>query len=783
MAPSKPGYEYRRQANQQLDSIDPNARIQTGPGLPSWQWREYPLVWSGPVQHTQQVKLWLLSPALTGLLTVVQMILLVLLFLRLAEVKRGFGKAASGASAALSALACAALLASFSISERAEAATPAVPPPDAESNPAPAVPPRLAGHNGALPDAELLQQLKQKLLAPPECLPACATLPRLRIEARGDALQLRIEAHAEVDAAVPLPGGANQWSPQRVLLDGKPAAALARGDGGTLWALVPKGVHQLALESSLNGRDAVQLGLPLHPQHVETNLDGWKLDGLNENGAAGESLLLTRLVSNSAAAAAGSADGETLPPFVVVERTLNLGLTWTVNTRVTRSNASRAPVLVEIPLLENESVTQSDIRIDNGSANVNLGPQTSEFEFLSALKIGAAIALKAPPANNQIHIWRLNLGPQWHAELSGIPVIHHQDNEANWMPQWRPWPGEAVKIALTRPLGVDGQTLTIDRSLLQVAPGVRATDTTLSVSLRSSRGGNHSLTLPQGSTLLSVAINGQTQPIRLEGNLVRLPVTPGKQDVQIAWRENRGIARKFATSTVDVGVPNVNSTINLTMPPDRWTLFAGGLRVGPAILIWGVLIALLPIAYGLSRSGMTPLKWYHWFLLGIGLTQTSVPIAILVVGWFFAMATRQRYADAWEKKWLFNLRQIVLVIWTLLLISALFEAIRHGLLGMPEMQVAGNGSDASNLRWYHDRNPAQLPVAWAISVPLAAYRILMLLWALWLAYALLKWLRWGWECYSNAGIWRQLEWAKPKPRVNSRRTATKSTENTPQGEP
>jgi hypothetical protein len=269
--------------------------------------------------------------------------------------------------------------------------------------------------------------------------------------------------------------------------------------------------------------------------------------------------------------------------------------------------------------------------------------------------------------------------------------------------------------------------------------------------------------------LLSVAINGQTQPIRLEGNLVRLPVTPGKQDVQIAWRENRGIASKFATSKVDVGVANVNSTISLNMPQDRWTLFAGGLRVGPAILIWGVLIALLPIAYGLSRTGMTPLKWYHWLLLGIGLTQTSVPIAILVVGWFFAMATRQRYADAWEKKWLFNLRQVALVIWTLLLVSALFEAIRHGLLGLPEMQVAGNGSDAYHLRWYQDRSPAQLPVAWAVSVPLGAYRVLMLLWALWLAYALLKWLRWGWDCYASGGIWRQLEWAKPKPRVGKPR--------------
>ncbi len=769
----------RRKAAQKLDAIDPNARIQTGPGLPSWRWRDYPLVWNGPVQHTQQIKLWLLSPSVNGALTIAQLLLLMLLFLRLAEVKRAFGKLRGSATAATG-IGCALLLLSAEMDRRAYAAQPQTPAADDNATQQAIAPLNAAPLRMGLPDDALLEQLKQKLLVAPDCLPSCAVMPRVRIEARGDALQLRLEAHAQNTVALPLPGGQNQWSPQRVLLDGKPAGALARDASGVLWVVVPEGVHQLALESSLAGRDAVQLGLPLRPLHVEAALEGWKLDGLNETGAAGESLLLTR-ISPSAASGAG-ASSDNLPPFVSVERTLNLGLTWTVATRVTRTNASRAPVLVEIPLLAGESVTQSDIRIENGAAAVNLGPQTTEFEFQSALKIGDAIALKAPQANNQIHIWRLNLTPQWHVQLSGIPVVHHQDRESNWLPQWRPWPGEEIKIAVTRPLGIDGQTLTIDRSHLQVVPGIRATDSTLSLSLRSSRGANHNITLPPASTLLSVAINGQTQPIRLENNIVRIPVTPGKQDVQIAWRENLGIERSFKTSKVDVGVANVNSSIELNMPEDRWTLFAGGPRVGPAILFWGVLIALIPIAYALSRSALAPIKWYQWLLLGIGLTQTTVPVAIVVVGWFFAVGLRRRPAEVWEKKWLFNLRQVALIIWTLLFLIMLFEVIRRGLLGLPEMQIAGNGSDAYHLRWYQDRSGAGLPSAWAISVPVGAYRILMLLWALWLAYSLLKWLRWSWEAYSSGGIWRKIEWAKPKPSANPRRSGAAREKVIPQNE-
>jgi hypothetical protein len=41
-----------------------------------------------------------------------------------------------------------------------------------------------------------------------------------------------------------------------------------------------------------------------------------------------------------------------------------------------------------------------------------------------------------------------------------------------------------------------------------------------------------------------------------------------------------------------------------------------------------------------------------------------------------------------------------------------------------------------------------------ISAPLWVYRVLMLVWALWLAYTLLDWLRWGWNCYAAGGLWR-----------------------------
>ena len=85
----------------------------------------------------------------------------------------------------------------------------------------------------------------------------------------------------------------------------------------------------------------------------------------------------------------------------------------------------------------------------------------------------------------------------------------------------------------------------------------------------------------------------------------------------------------------------------------------------------------------------------------------------------------------------------------------------QGLLGAPEMQIAGNDSNAYQLNWYQDRSAGPLPTAWVISAPILLYRGLMLAWSLWLAYALLRWLGWAWECFSADGLWRPLRRRNP----------------------
>jgi len=330
-----------------------------------------------------------------------------------------------------------------------------------------------------------------------------------------------------------------------------------------------------------------------------------------------------------------------------------------------------------------------------------------------------------------------------------------------------------VTLKITRPKAVAGRTLTIDSSRLQITPGKRATDTELSLVLRSSRGSQHTLTLPQSARLQSVTIDGTTQPIRQSDRSVTLPIKPGAQTIILAWREPTSVTTLFETSAVDLASDSVNSHISVKPGEERWILFTGGPRLGPAVLFWGGVLLLVPIAWGLGRLAFTPLRHWQWFLLLIGLSQIPLSAGLLIVGWLFALGLRARDHRSMSNRQ-FDAMQVGLVLLTLVALPLLFYAVKQGLLGLPEMQIAGNDSTADQLNWYQDHSQKALPKAWIFSVPLLVYRLLMLAWSLWLAYALLGWLRWGWDCFAGQGLWRTTK----KKKANRKQSASeKGTEH------
>ncbi|MFK8067169.1 MAG: hypothetical protein AB8D52_02895 [Gammaproteobacteria bacterium] len=702
---------------------DAKTNIQTGPGLPFWQWNATPLSWNGPVEKNQQIEFTLLSPRVNLLLNIFRVLLLAGLAFLIIDPKKLKENLPSLKADKIAAILLLPIL--FTIQ-----------PQDSYAE---------------IPTPELLQELKTRLLAPAECLPVCANAPRMKIEVKPDSLQLRMEIHTIDDVIIPIPGMSGKWVPTQIAVNGEPASGLHKDKKGQLWISLKKGVHQLILFGQLPAQNSVDLALPLKPARVTFSADGWDIVGLHENGRPDNQLKLNR-VKKRGEQKSTILEAATLPPFVQIHRTLRLGLDWRIETRVVRTSPTGTAIVLKVPMVEGESILSDGINIKDNYVLINMSANQSTIQWESSLKASEQIKLSAAETTNWTEFWYADISPIWHMETEGIAVVHHQNPDGRWLPNWRPWPGESVTLNITRPQGIDGQTLTIDSSEMTVTPGQRATDVDLRLSLRSSQGGQHTINLPELARLQSVTIDGKSQPIRQDGQSVTLPVRPGKQIINLRWRESEGIVSFQKTPEIDLATASVNHAIKLMPGRDRWVLLAGGPQWGPAVLFWGILIVILLVAIALGRIKNTPLTTLQWLLLAIGLSQAPIFSAVLVVAWLLAFSIREKL-DTDLSKWKFNLIQLGLGALTFIALGVLFGAIQQGLLGSPEMQISGNGSNAYGLNWYQDRIANIPPQAWIFSVPLIVYRVLMLLWSLWLAFALLRWLRWGWECFSKNGLW------------------------------
>ncbi len=712
----------------QLDLLDPAALVQTGPGIPDWRWRRFELVWTGPLTGDEEARMWLLTPIWSLVLSLLGALLLVLLGLRLGGPMPRRGQVGVGV----------ALLLSLGIG--------------AGLGPAPA-------QAGELPTTELLEDLRGRLLEPPDCLPHCLELPSLVLLVAPERLTLELTLDAAVPVAAPVPGGTGGWSPSEAQLNGVPLDLMGRDSEGRLLVPLTAGRHRLVLVGPLPARDRVDIHLNLVPRQVETRAVGWRVEGLDTDGPPTAQIQLVRS-SPRAEAVAEPLVQDALPPLLRVDRWLRIGIDWRLETRVRRLSSERYPLLLPVPLLSGESVQTPGVQVEANRVLAALAPGVTELAWVSSLLPASELRLTASADSRLSEAWHLDLGHLWHLEFDGIPPVHHLGRSERWLPTWRPLPGETLVLEMTRPAGVPGSTLTIDRVDYRVQPGRRGADVELILALRSSQGGNHRLRLPPGAQPIRLSADGQTLPLPSSETRIELPLIPGSQRIELAWREPGPLRLGFTPSVPDLGSTAVNLNLTLSLPDDRWVLFAVGPGMGPAVLFWAVLLVLAGLAVALARSRLTPLRTHDWFLLGVGLSLAQIWVVLLVTGWLFALGLRRRLNEH-TRAWRFNLVQIGLVLLTLAALAALIGAVQQGLLGRPEMQIMGNGSSGTLLNWYQDRGGPRLPEVWVLSVPMWVYRALMLAWALWLSFRLLDWLRWGWEGFVRPVPWRERRAADP----------------------
>lgn len=707
---------------------DPKAVLQTGPGVPGWTWRSYALTWSGPVGPDHTMRLFLVSPGMNRLLTLLRLALLtafatVLLTGRWPTLPR---------RPRPEPLAALLVLVLFPAAGRAEPET---------------------------PSPEILQELRQRLTRPAPCEPRCVTTPSLVLRLGDSRLALSAEVHAAADGAWPLPGPVGSWTPAEIRVDGAPAVAVARLASGFLHLRLPRGVHHVEAVGPVPPGDSFTLQFADPPRRARAEAPGWDVSGLRADGPAEPSILLTRRLA--ARGGAPGAEGR-YAPWLEVTRTIGFGVTWSVETRVRRVTPVGAPIALRVPLLPGEAPTRANLVVEHGEVAVSLGGDETEATWESTLEPAPQIVLRAPEGRPWSEVWRLRCSPIWSCSATGIPPVS-RFAEGVFAPEYRPWPGETITVGLAHPQGVEGQTLTIDDVTLEATPGRRLERVRLVATARSSREQPLVLRIPNEAEVQQVTVDGQDRPARPESGELRVTVPAGRHTVEVRWQQSRGMGVLYGLPRVSLSSPAVNVTQQLTLPPERWLLATRGPAWGPAVLFWPYLVFLLAVALALGRIPASPLTSAQWVLLGLGLSVLPALAALVVAAFVFALALRGQRQP--QNAWTFNALQLLVAAWALVSLGLLYVAIHQGLLFRPDMQVAGGGSTDTVLRWYADRVSGETPATGVLSLSLWLYRVAMLLWALWLAASLVRGVGPAWRTFTEGGVWRPLPRATrpPKP--------------------
>ena len=743
----------------------PGTLLQAGPGVPQWQYLSYEFGWSGPVESTQTVHFWIVRPLMLSVWRVLGVALLTLLVVRLA---RGSGAGTPG------------------MPLRASSSRGASPPHDA-SSPRRAWWPRGAGvallvaatalastpgRAQNMPSPELLEELRSRLTEPAPCAPDCADAMYAEVSTTPTRLEVELEMAALARVAVPLPV-VGSFEPDLISVDGKPVPGVLGDEQGRRWIPLEPGAHHVRIAWPLPGADAVEVLFPWIPRAIHAGGSGWEFSGVHEGTLLGNTLALARRrgggterggrtergggSERSAGRERGGAQASTpFAPFVRVSRALHLGLDWTVETSVERLAPEQGGFTVPLALLPGERVlTPGVATVGDSQVIATFDSQAREFHFSSALPQSEALALTAPRDAPESEVWLFTVSPIWHVEFAGLPaVLPDNPHPDRWALEYDPRPGETLTLHVTRPPAAAGDTLALDHVALLEEIGRRSRETSLHLDYRSTQGGRHVLALPAGARVTGVSVDGRRIPIRMEKSELPLALVPGAHAVDIVWESEQGGHLVTRTPAIDLHAPGSNVDVGVRLPESRWVLLVGGAGVGPVILYWGELALFVAFALLIGRVEGTPLGMRDWLILGLGLSTFSWGVLLLFAVWIFALRWREAARVDLLEAGRFQLLQVLLMALSIAALVALLAAIPYGLFANPDMRIAGTVSFDGTLHWFNDREATLLPRPWVLSLSLGWYKAAMLLWALWLAFALSRWLPRAWRALGTGGYWR-----------------------------
>lgn len=601
------------------------------------------------------------------------------------------------------------------------------------------IPSGIASAQDTFPPSDLLGELRTRIaderaLSRP-CETNCVSTEAAQVTIDGDSLTLRALVHSVGDNAWALPTSSQGGIFSAVIIDGKPAEA-ARKVEGTVWLLVPNGVHSIEAKGIVPRSDLLSLAFQQSVGKLTFEAPDFKtLVDRSQNAPTAQ---LIRKTSPSSSVAGTSRDTR-IEPWFLVDRSISL----THEGRTTISIARMGPLeredALSLKLWPTERIIRGGEQQDGGTVLVRFKPQQTEVSLEGLVNLESGLLnLSASAGDRYSEVWNIFCSELWRCHVEGLqPKERFMSARVDQIV--RPRPGESAVLRFTRPEGASGSTQSILMASVSLEPSTHFLKGETNLEIRAGQSGLQRLTLPDGAIARSFLVDGRdlTYLLNTNSSVLELPLQRGVHSYLVRWQAPQELTWRPRLPRIEVGAPFVNGIVNYTTPP-RWiTLWTSSSNFGPRVTFWITLLTALVgfvalsyfVALPCSRVIATVLisgAWYMSVRAGI-----YMGVWLLICGLLLSLSKRSEGPiRAWFASTKSRRVTYPLLFAPLTMVGLwLQRAFQAG----PDLGLRGVGTGSQTLRWYVDRGADSLPVPAVVMVPPWVWQVTLLLWSVFAA--------------------------------------------------
>ena len=705
------------------------AAIQTGSAIPAWNGRSYNLIYDENALQNTRLKLYFISPFANCIIHLVSSFFVIIMLLKFfkKDVLNNSIKNRLKGLITLFIILC--VLFQNPVSGRCE---------------------------NSFPPEKLLDELKSRLQAKPDCIPNCAEISRLNIKIydkktgnkTGYIVEIKAMVHAGIKTFIPVSSGDDTFVTDKVLLNENEYENVLKYNN-IYWILVPKGISQITILSNTTLNKTLKFSFPVKPKKVSVAAPAWEIRGLKENGCVDKFLFLTKKTKKTKTSYDKQLDQSSVfVNYLQVERKISIGFKWNIKTIVKPMfyEKREKTVFAAIPLLNNELVKTQGLKIKNNKVLIELPPEKNSIEWESSIPIGGEIDLFLERDADWSEVWSIKTLSFWDYSSDGIDAVYSDNLKGTY---WYPWQGDKLKISLKKLKAVPGRSFTIDSVRADYFLKQVYNKYIIKLKIRTSKGLQFKITQPGNTILKHIKINNKNLPVTENRKEIKIPLLPGANSVEILFNESKiwddsWIRKYILPEKKQIPQINFNSELNniniyIHLPKNIWLLFTKGTNLGPCVLLWSYFVIIFFISIILSKNKYSSLKAYQWLLLLIGTITLNVACVVFTVIWFMAVEMKKQKPS--ENALVSSFIQIVLAVYGFFVLIVFYQVVSNGLTGVPEMYVAGNGSVSNLLCWTADRAKNIIPDVSVTTFPVLTYRVFVFIWAFWLIRSTIRWIK------------------------------------------